>query len=77
MPIRYPCPAHEAGEECEHPGCMHVTELDHETGAMEEQQYLFGTLRARILFDSLPAIVQQLLLHVCDAEYHEGMFLDD
>lgn len=77
MPIRYPCPAHEAGEECENQAvCLHVTEVDTTNGDTEQQQYLFGTPEAMVFFQACPEIIQQILFQLCDAGYDERRYVD-
>jgi hypothetical protein len=76
MPIRYPCPAAEAGEQCDNRLCLHAVERA-DDGSVVESHYLWGTILARLWFDRLPEAFQQMLFQLLDMEYIEDRFLDD
>lgn len=73
MPIKYHCPAHEAGEPCQARNCLHTQEVG-DNGEVVEMQYLFGNVIGRFAFDMLPEIMQQMVLQLCDLEYDERVF---
>jgi hypothetical protein len=70
MPIRYPCPAVEAGEECENALCVHAIEQDGSTST-----YLFGNVTALMAFHISPEMLQQAFCLLMDMEYDENTFV--